>query len=429
MELYKSNYLYKLEEAALTPSNSYLDRELDDTWHYEQARKLHHASFLKNIGAFFTNYELSKIVIDKVKIDIADNSIFFDPSCGAGDLLLARAEQIGPSNSLLETLTLWSKLIAGVDINENFVRAAKARLILLARKLTNDYSDFSSSLDCFFDNLVVGDGLSVDIPKTERLVIIMNPPFNPMVSQKGCKWAVGSITTAAAFFYRFVKDSNSGTKIVSILPEVLRSGSRYEKWRNFICTNCIDMHVDTKGRFSNFANVDVFVLSATIQKNSKKKHFHWWNNYQTKEQNGVIGDYFNVNVGSVVPHRDEEIGEEHPYIFPKIVKPWEIIDHVDSYKRYSSRLFKPPFVALRRTSAPKDYPRCVASIVALSNDVSVENHFLVLTPKDGQISTCELCLKSLSNPKTTRWINERIKCRHLTVSSIAELPVWAEEVQ
>ena len=428
MGLYKTSYLVKLEAAALTPSKSDLAQFLDNAWHYKQARKLHPTSFLKDNGAFFTSDELSKFVATKVIDQIANNYIVFDPACGAGDLLLACAEFLKPSKSLSKTLIHWGNKLAGADINESFVRAAKARLLLLARKLTNDFTDIELSLNELFGKIIVDDGLLTNIPETDQLVIIMNPPFNPMISQKGCKWAEGSITSAAAFFYRYVQDSKDGTRIVAILPEVLRSGSRYEKWRKLVSYNSSEIEKDMLGRFSSFANVDVFALNVKVNKETNNDSFLWWGSKSTNEFKEVIGDLFLVNVGSVVPHRDEELGPIHPYIYPKIIKPWQKIEQVDSFRRYSGRLYKPPFIVLRRTSAPKDDPRCVASIVALSTEVSVENHFLVLTPKDGLLSTCEKCLRSLLNHKTTKWINERIKCRHLTVSSIAELPLWAEEV-
>jgi hypothetical protein len=54
----------------------------------------------------------------------------------------------------------------------------------------------------------------------------------------------------------------------------------------------------------------------------------------------------------------------------------------------------------------------------------VENHLIVLRPKDGTIGACREVLGILKDERTTRWLNERIRCRHLTVAALDELPWW-----
>jgi hypothetical protein len=81
---------------------------------------------------------------------------------------------------------------------------------------------------------------------------------------------------------------------------------------------------------------------------------------------------------------------------------------------------------IRRTSRPGDNFRAIGSIINLKEKVAVENHFIVLQPKDSTLNTCKRAMKVISSKKTTRWLNKRIRCRHLTVSSLKELPWWSD---
>jgi hypothetical protein len=56
--------------------------------------------------------------------------------------------------------------------------------------------------------------------------------------------------------------------------------------------------------------------------------------------------------------------------------------------------------------------------------VAIENHLLVLRPKDDSPKTCEELLGLLSLQRTNEWLNRRIRCRHLTVGALADLPWW-----
>ena len=51
---------------------------------------------------------------------------------GAGDLLIEAAHYLPVTPSLAETLRLWGGMLFGSDIEPNFVRLAKARLVLKA---------------------------------------------------------------------------------------------------------------------------------------------------------------------------------------------------------------------------------------------------------------------------------------------------------
>jgi len=36
-------------------------------------------------------------------------------------------------------------------------------------------------------------------------------------------------------------------------------------------------------------------------------------------------------------------------------------------------------------------------------------------------------LASLTDRRTKAWLDERIRCRHLTVSAVRDLPIWEEQ--
>ncbi|QXE86375.1 N-6 DNA methylase [Geomonas nitrogeniifigens] len=416
-------YLSKLELAAQNGKVNSEEHRLS-SWHYEQVRRHLKSEFLKMTGAFFSGEDVSTLVANKVLPHVGPDTIIFDPACGAGDLLLACAKGLPTSRSFPETLRLWERRLAGIDINADFVRAAKARLMLLARERSQEDLDVEYPVDAVFDKIKVGDGLkSTDFYGCDDIIIVMNPPFNPMRSRPSCSWADGGITSAAEFLATYIENSSRGTRFIAVLPEVLRAGSRYQKWRNLVENNTKNLEKEVVGRFSTFANVDVFILKGEIDHNGTGLNFGWWPEEQTCEK---VSDFFYVNVGSVVPHRDLEQGPLYPYLYTRDVEPWQVIVSPASYRRFSKRVFDPPFVVVRRTSAPKDSTRCVASVVDIDSKVAVENHFLVLTPKNGHISTCVNALSILKDQRTTHWLNERIKCRHLTVSSISNLPWWTE---
>lgn len=66
--------------------------------------------------------------------------------------------------------------------------------------------------------------------------------------------------------------------------------------------------------------------------------------------------------------------------------------------------------------------RASAVLIRSDEPVAVENHLIVLTPRDGTIKTCKTLLEILACETTTEWLDKRIRCRHLTVGVLKELP-------
>jgi hypothetical protein len=85
-------------------------------------------------------------------------------------------------------------------------------------------------------------------------------------------------------------------------------------------------------------------------------------------------------------------------------------------------LKQPPFVAIRRTSSPSDTFRAAGTLVIGKQMIAAENHLIIARPKSGSIDDCRKLLRMLRNPDTNNFLNQRIRCRHLTVSAVREIP-------
>src|SRR5262245_3363490 len=79
-------------------------------------------------GAFFTPANLARSLVAQAQ----PTKQWFDPTCGAGDLLLAAADTLPLHSTLGDTLSHWSDVLAGADLHEPLVRTAKARLVIRA---------------------------------------------------------------------------------------------------------------------------------------------------------------------------------------------------------------------------------------------------------------------------------------------------------
>jgi hypothetical protein len=373
-------------------------------------------------GAFFTGARLAQLAVRNLVSDAPRNALFFDPACGAGDLLIACARAIALSRNYEKTLEKWGNALAGIDVHQPFVRAAKARLAILAIQRGAKGSDVSiARIDESFPRLTCGDGLKSLLAGHGRLHIALNPPYTMTNAPPDCDWAHGSVSLAALFIDHYVRQSQPGTRIAAILPEVLRTGSRYAHWRREVQAKAEVTKCRVFGRFAPWADVDVFMLDLAVGGKRRRHRKEWW-----CARNGAVDerveDHFSVHVGAVVPHRDPKSGPSYPFIHAKMLPKWRIQHSIKKRRRFSGRTFTPPFVVVRRTSRPGDSPRAVATIITGNEDVAVENHLIVLLPKDRTLDTCRLMMRNLRSEKTDQWLDGRIRCRHLTVTALRRLP-------
>lgn len=376
----------------------------------------------RKAGAFFTSSSLAEQALEFFKEPISDSAVFLDFACGAGDLLLAAARRLPTDQDLQCTLSLWGHRLIGFDLQPEFVKAAKVRLLLLAIEQAAPTAGLSIEVHEQFHLLKTADGLTQleDLSKVTHIII--NPSFAKQIVPEGCTWATRKVSSAAVFLHACVSNAAIGTKIVAILPDVLRSGSNYKKWRKEIAAAATIGEIKLIGRFDKWTDVDVFMIRLTVgASDNQVGESDWWNG--NHEQGEVkVSDRFDIAVGGVVPHRDKKEGPWYAYIYSRLLPRWQTVRIFAKHRRSRGKVFKPPFVAVRRTSSPSDEFRAVGTLISGTELVAVENHLIVLTPKDGLVRTCRELLRVLQDQKTNEWLNERIRCRHLTVPALLELP-------
>ncbi len=395
----------------------------------KQLRALVPIEELRSAGSFFTCDELGATASNCFKGNLNKPSLIFDPACGVGNLLIACSKKMDVNHdSLIDTLSNWGMKLAGCDIHKEFIEAAKIRLILEAvkRGVTPDSNNIEQ-LKSMFHFIKVQDSLKEKSLFETASHIIINPPYFKTHLPESCKWGTGTGNSAAVFMEKCIKHSQKGTQIVAILPDVLRSGTRYKKWRGLISkTTKLDLKL--VGRFDAKTDVDVFLLFG--EKVDGKQSNSAFIKQAASIHNKTIKDCFLVSTGPVVPYRDKEEGPEFCYISPGLLAGKVNIhtDQITSRRKYPGTLFLPPFVVVRRTSSPSDNPRARATIIRGNQLVAVENHLIVLKPESGYVQDCKKLIKVLANPVTDNFLNHRIRCRHLTVSAIKDIPLIGESI-
>ena len=390
----------------------------------EVLRRLASPSRMRKVGAFFTGADLADQSVRPLrKLRGLTQCPVYDPTCGAGDLLLSWADALPITPNLQSTIEVWENLIVGHDVWDEFLRVAKRRLVLKAIARGSRLKRGKPlNIDKTFHELKKGDALKQTFGKEVR-TILMNPPFGMADSRNDCEWSSGNVSLAALLFDSCVTQAANDTRIVAILPEVLRSGSRYEVWRQQVGGRFDVRRMTSYGRFDSHADVDVFILEGTVVSRNVNPISWWASECSTR---GKVNDLFNVTVGAVVPHRDPHEGQWAPFVTSRSLAPWTETQSVRTRRRFKGTKVQPPFVAVRRTSAPRDSERAIGAIVLGSESVAVENHLIILRPHDGTLAACRRLMKNLRHHRTRSWLNERIRCRHLTVGIVGELPLWED---
>lgn len=370
----------------------------------------------RNAGCFFTSAELAKALVDD--IDVAAWRTIADAACGAGDLLLAAARRLPLQGGPRSTLEAWGQVLVGRDLDEELVRTTRARLALLASarhggRVTLDEQHLATLLP----DIRSGDGQRLHLP--QPALMLLNPPFGSTLSAGTC-WSSGRVARAAVFTAAVVEALPPGSRLLAILPDVLRSGSNYAHWRNHVSSLMRIDVVDARGQFDPWTDVDIFILRATA---SAELSSATWT---TSTKMGFsLGDVAEIRVGPVVPHRDPHHGSWAPYIEAHDLPLGGRFDaSAARRRRHNGRAFAPPFVAVRRTSRPgQRQPRALGVLVEGDEPVLVENHLLVCRPLDDSTMSCNEVLRVLAAPATSRWLDERIRCRHLTVRALRDTPL------
>ena len=375
---------------------------------------------LRKFGAFFTGTDLASKLID-CGTGFDETSVFYDPTCGLGDLLVAVARKLPLRNKLSDTLRKWGHQLSGTDLHREFVEGARTRLIILARQRHESDQPLQGSDATFFPNIRVADGLRQHALFDRATHILLNPPFGQTAAPAGCEWAGGRITEAAEFVVAALERAKPKTELLAILPEVLRSGSFTQHWRKRINQLAEVQLIEPYGVFDASADVDVFLLRLARESVQSCAGTHQWTR-SSASNTMTIADFFEVHVGRVVPHRDPELGKKHPYIHARCVPTWKVMKNFTESRKYEGMVYEPPFVVIRRTSRPGHPYRAAATVIAGNDAVAVENHLIVCEPKDRKLVTCKRLMRHLKSETVNDFLNQRIRCRHLTVASVRELP-------
>lgn len=403
----------------LESGNSYNLKELLDLDTIDTVlRELLTIEEMREAGSFFTGQKLASCAVDSFEKPITFNSVVLDPTCGAGNLLIEASRKLGIETSLSKTLMKWGKVLWGFDIHEHFIEACKLRLIIeaLNRGAVKD-CDISTSFS-YLSNIKLKDALKINESDLSSVThIIMNPPFTIWSSPQTNYWKKGKVNAAGVILDTYLRLLPQECVISAILPDVLRSGSRYQGFRNFVAST-VDGEVNIWGRFNKNTDVDVFILSGSVNLNQKSIA---WHKYQHNEK--TISDDFHVMIGPLVAYRDKEVGTKYPYFYPKNCPKWEEVKIASEFRQFKGKALKPPLIVIKRTSSPSDKDRAACTLINLKEMVAVENHLIALIPKDGKVRTCKNLVKVLKDKKTSDFLNERIRLRHLTVSVIKDIPI------
>ena len=373
---------------------------------------------LRAHGVFFTPSTLADSCLSRWTQPSFTPRLIVDPACGAGDLLLAAARALPIHGTVRSTLRSWGTKLAGTDVFHEFARTARARLALLARARGARHDGSRLKLSELLPRIRKGDGLQSTEHLQQASHVILNPPYT--LRQMSHDWRIGRGSMAAEFVEHCLATCAAGTHITAILPEVLRTGTSYSAWRGMVGQRAQLVRIESKGRFGAFCDVDVFVAHLVVGAHTATAT---WDR-ATSPRGRTIGDLFDVRVGRVVPHRHEEgRGATAAYLHARNSPAWGTVRRISEHRAFQTVPFEPPFVVIRRTSRPGDAFRAIPTVVTGSRPVQVENHLFVLSPRDGQLRTCELLLGALQDTRTTEWLDERIRCRHLTSSAVSGIPL------
>jgi hypothetical protein len=390
-----------------------------------ELRRYYSLTDLRASGTFLTGSNLANTLVAQAMRQISDDAVFCDPACGAGDLLVAAARHLPVGPDLEQTLADWGRRLVGFDLQPLLVRAARTRLALLAiRRGVIRTAKLRLDLDALFPHIRVCDGTGVWRLPTGPICVLVNPPFTRTKAPQGCQWASGSVSQAALFIEACLLQAIGPFQMHAILPDVLRTGSRYEKWRRLMNEKARVGDVMRIGLFDRWTDVDVFTARFEIPGNDLA--CDW--GVPPKTAIPLVGDSFEIRVGSIVSYRHEHKGPWLPFAHARRLPLWARIKDLPERIRSTGKSFRPPFVLVRRTSRPGDRFRAVGTIITGNRDVAVENHLLVALPKDRTLRSCRALLKVLRHPASNAWLNQRICCRHLTVSALRDLPwrIWDE---
>lgn len=151
----------------------------------ERLRQLIPLTTRRTHGAFFTTGAVRTSFSKVLQGLPSATRRFWDPSCGAGDLLLAASDLLPLGKSTDETLAIWSRSLRGSDLQPEFVAAARLRLFLAAAHRTRAAGAEPGPSDGhlrsnLLRSLRVEDGLAaLHSARSFTGSVLLNPPLAP----------------------------------------------------------------------------------------------------------------------------------------------------------------------------------------------------------------------------------------------------------
>jgi hypothetical protein len=376
----------------------------------------------KHKGIFFTPTVLADKVAERLSSELRNGASIYDPACGAGSLLVACAKYLPLRDNANATLEYWSELIFGNDLFHEFVRATKLRLSLVAISRHGKMPDPEKAKESAFPGIVAENLFLDKNDRKDYRCVVVNPPYYYAEASEDCSWGSGRVQYAAVFVEHLLRQSPVGQRIVALLPDVLRSGVRYRAWRKCVGERARKLTVETYGQFDSSTSVDVFLLDIVVGVGNGT---HEWVPNDACEDLACLDDMFEVSIGPLVEFRREDKGGWHSYVDVSEATPWGKVVPSKNI-RFAGTVFRPPFVVIRRTSSPRDKKRLIGTIIKGDRTVAVENHLIVLKPKNGTLRLCGELLKKLNDPRTDDWINTQTRCRHISAAILKKMPWWKE---
>ncbi|MEZ8578763.1 hypothetical protein AB6D24_02805 [Vibrio splendidus] len=374
---------------------------------------------MREAGSFFTGSELAASAVNSFKSPITFDSVVLDPTCGAGNLLIECSRRLGVESTLSATLNKWREVLWGFDIHESFVEATRLRIVIeaLYRGVEKDCS-IEDALELLV-NIRCQNAMSVNAELLTNVThAIMNPPFTIWPSPREFYWKDGKVNAAGVIFDKYLRLLPQGCNVSAILPDVLRSGSRYEGFRKFT-GHRLEAQCSVWGRFNTKTDVDVFVLTGITMEQSGSE-ITWFDDIG---EYTPLSDLYDVRTGPLVAYRDPEEGPFLPYFHPRNSPAWEVLSDVTERRHFLGKSLSPPFVVVKRTSSPSDKYRASATIINIKERVAIENHMIVIIPKSSKLKDCKKLVKVLKSKDTNDFLNNRIRLRHLTVGVIKSIPI------
>jgi hypothetical protein len=380
-------------------------------------------------GIFLSTPSLAAQLASTVEERLAEGSPVLDPAMGCGDLLLACASHFPEQRSLATILKMWSDSIWGFEMNSKLLTIGKLRLALFARTMHPSAKGISiGEIDGLFPNLVCEDFLANDLSiLPSELCCIANPPFTVQPTPPAFATRQGTASAAALFLEKMCRESPELSQISMLLPEVLRCGTSYQHLRSNIAQYVRVVEERSLQRRSCWPNVDIDVFIGIYSRLRQAQVIMQKASTPLVQSERSCGhrldEVVELRVGPIVEYRTPKRGPWRKYITARSVPSWDNGFTPSKSRRFEGYAFQPPFVVVRRTSRPDRAYRAVASVIVGSTPVAVENHLIVLKPKDDQLSTCQNIVRALKDEAVNEQLDNSMRCRHLTLPSLARLQV------